>query len=140
MCFLRVVRSVSEHLLGFVLRWYFVILSLVCFTGTFEAIRDAIHGEHASRTLLSQVLHVSIPLILAAIFGMASLAIWLEKSSAKAFVIAACLANLVISIAVPLLFYYRWGAGAFWQMECVFGFPTAIGVAVLVFFSPPDSQ
>ena len=140
LCFLRVVHHGFERFLRFVLRWYFAILFFVCLTGTFEAVRDAILGEHNSRSLLSQVLHVSIPLALAAIFGMASLTIWLERDSAKAFVIAACLANLAVSISVPLLIYYRWGAGAFWQWECVFGLPTAIGVAGLVFFSPPDKQ
>ena len=54
--------------------------------------------------------------------------------------IAACVANLAMSVGVPLSFYYLWGAGAFWQMERIFALPTAIGVGGLVFFSPPDRE
>jgi hypothetical protein len=107
---------------------------------TFDAIRDAVHGKNVSQSLLSQVLHLSIPPVLATVFGMASWAIWREKDSARAWTIAACLANLAISIGVPLRFYYLWGAGAFWQMERIFALPTAIGVAGLFFFTLPEKQ
>jgi hypothetical protein len=109
--------------------------------GTFDGIKDAIHGKNVSQSLLRQVLHMSIPPVLATVFGMASWAIWREKDSARAWTIAACLANLAISIGVPLrFFYYLRGAGAFWQMVYIFALPTVIGVAGLFFFSPPEKQ
>jgi hypothetical protein len=135
-----VVRHGFQRSLGLVLRWYFAILSVSLLFYTFDSTQQALHGRYASLPLFGQILHVSIPPILAVVFGIASFTIWREKDSAKAWVTWACLANLTVSIAIPLLLYYCQGAGAFWQMETIFCLPTAIGVIGLAFFSPPDKQ
>jgi hypothetical protein len=137
---LRAVRRESQRFLRFVLRWYFFFLSGVFLGLTYENGMSAIHGKDGSRSLLGQMLTVLILPVFAAVFGMAWWTILREKDSAKRWVTAACLVNLAMSIAVPLRFYYLWGASACWQMVYIFSLPAAIGVAGLAFFSPPEKQ
>jgi len=140
MSLLKAARRESQRFLRFVLRWYFGFLFILFLYGTYWNALSTIHREYVSRPFLSQICEAAVPPVLAAVFGMAWWTVRQEKDSAKAWAIAACLTNLAISIGVPLRFYYLWGASAFWHMEYIFALPTAIGVAGLVVFLPPDKQ
>jgi hypothetical protein len=137
---LKAARRESQRFLRFVLRWYFLFLFGIFLMGTFDGIRDVINGKYVSWSLLGEITTVLILPVFTAVFGMACWTIWREKNSARKWVVAACLANLVMSIGVPLRFYYLWGASACWQMVYIFALPAVIGVAGLFFFSPPEKQ
>jgi hypothetical protein len=126
------------RILRIVLSWYFAILFLIFLRVTFDTYGDILrtfHRQGASRLLFNLLIQESVAAVLVIIFGMSSWTIWRKKASARGWAIIASLLDLMISIGVPLLYYHVQGARAFWQLECVFGLPTAIGAAGLVAFS-----
>lgn len=121
--------------------WYFGLLSMIFVAITFRGVQDA------SRTPANRLAIYSFSSLLAIIFGMASWTAWRERASARArgvngrkWMVTACLLSLLISIYIPVLYYYAEGPGAFWSLERALGVVTIISVAGLVAFSLPDRQ
>src|SRR5512147_1089586 len=97
--------------------WYFAACSMALIAGgPFSEIRHTIHVKGAFRSVLSMSSVGWICLILAIVFGVASWNAFKDRYSAgtrhRAWMIAASLMSLMISIGVPVLYYFAQGWGA----------------------------
>jgi len=119
--------------------WYFAFISLAFLKITIDYILSITRKQDMTHLHISLLAGGSISSVLVIIFGAASWTAWRErypkKEKKRIWTTTASLLSLLISIGIPLLYYYTQGIDAFGYLERFFWLPTAIGVVGIVIFS-----
>jgi hypothetical protein len=136
-------ESQNMRVLKLVLSHYFFFLTVISLAVLLGEIRQAMHGQNTLGPRLNPLVEYFVPVLLAVIFGTACWAALLQAISTrvwewgKIWATLASVLSLLITAGVPVLYLIHEGSRAFWYLECVFGIPTAIGIAGVVAFSRP---
>lgn len=136
--FLCVKDGLDMRIFRYLLSLCFGILAMVFLRGTFGDAPGTVHSQVVSQQRPMSLTETAVLIGLAVVFGVAWWTILREKASAGGWAIAASVLNLLICIGVPLLYCRTGNLSAFWQLERVFGIPTAIGIAGLVVYLRPN--
>ena len=130
-------RQQEMRTFRFILSWYFLILATFALSVALMLFpREIVHlrGGAIDRVFLAATEFASV--VLAFIFGAAWWILRRESDSrmGAGWAVAAGLLNLLISIGIPLFFLCVGNVRGFWELEKLFGIPTAVGVAALFAF------